>query len=269
MIIVYMSILFILGLLLGNLYTKIGITLGKKESILRINFGCDSCSHRLNIFERLYIFRLFTNKGRCKYCNEKIYTSSAFFELLTGILFSLSLYVNRLSDNTLLNTIFYILFFSVLIVIMVSDYHHMIIPDTTLVLLSIIIIIFKVLIGFYNEELVSIMDAGYMIIFMFIDFIIIFGIMYIMQKISNMVFKSNTLGFGDVKLMGVLALILGYKMSLVCLFISCFMALPIAIYNLQKKDKKILPFGPYIALGTIIIMLFNINFDMIIDFIKR
>ena len=68
--------------------------------------------------------------------------------------------------------------------------------------------------------------------------------------------------------MAVLALILGYKMSIVCLFISCFMALPVAIYNLQKKDKKLLPFGPYLAFGTIIIMLFNINFDMIIEFIK-
>ena len=69
--------------------------------------------------------------------------------------------------------------------------------------------------------------------------------------------------------MGVLALILGYKMALVCLFISCFMALPIAIYNLQKKDKKLLPFGPYLAFGTILILLLNINIDIIIDFIKR
>ena len=105
--------------------------------------------------------------------------------------------------------------------------------------------------------------------FMLIEAVIIFVIMFVLQKISNFVFKSNSLGFGDVKLMAVLALILGYKMALVCLFISCFMALPIAIYNLQKNDKKLLPFGPYLAFGTIIIMLFNINFDMIIEFIKK
>lgn len=269
MLVVYMCILFIIGLLLGNLYTKIGYTLGKKDPITKINLGCDSCRHSLKISEKLYIFRYFTNKGRCKYCNERIYTSGVFLELLTGILFALSYFVNKDSETILLNTLLYILLFSCLIIIMASDYHHMIIPDTTLIILATIIIIFKVLIGYYNEEIINIMDAGYKIIFMLIEGFVMFIIMYILQKISNLVFKSNTLGFGDVKLMGVLALILGYKMSLVCLFISCFMALPIAIYNLQKKDKKLLPFGPYLAFGTMIILLFNINFDMIIDFIKR
>jgi len=269
MLVVYISILFIIGLLLGHVYTKLGYTLGKKESITKINPGCDSCGHSLKLYERLYLFRLLFNKGRCKYCNEKIYTSSAFFELLTGILFALSYFVNKDSDTVLISTIFYILVFSILIIILISDYHHMIIPDITLIILSIIIIVFKVILAFENEELTGFMDAGYKVIFMLIEAVIIFVIMFVLQKISNFVFKSNSLGFGDVKLMAVLALILGYKMALVCLFISCFMALPIAIYNLQKNDKKLLPFGPYLAFGTIIIMLFNINFDMIIEFIKK
>lgn len=269
MIVVYMSILFIIGLLLGHLYTKLGYTLGKKEKLSKINLGCDSCGHSLKLYERLYILRLLFNKGRCKYCNEKIYKSNAFFELLTGILFSLSYFINKDSESLLISTVFYILLFSILIVIMASDYHHMIIPDVTLIVLAIVIITYKIVIGMFNEELLGIMDIGYMLIFMLIDALIMFTIMFILHKLGKLVFKSNSLGFGDVKLMAVLALNLGYKMGLVCLFISCFMALPIAIYNLQKKDKKVLPFGPYIAFGTIIIMLFNINFDMIIDFIRR
>ena len=266
MIVVYMSILFLLGIILGHLYTKLGIALGKKDKIF---FGCDSCKHSLKLYEKLYIFRFLFNKGRCKYCNEKIYLSSVFFELLTGILFSLSFFVNKDSDSIILSTLLYIFVFSILIIIMASDYHHMIIPDITLIALAIIIIIFKVLIGIYNEELLGIMDIGYKLIFMLVDSLIMFTIMFILQKIGNLLFKSNSLGFGDVKLMAVLALILGYKMALVCLFISCFMALPIAIYNLQKKDKKLLPFGPYLAFGTMIILLFKIDFNMIIDFIKR
>lgn len=264
--IVYIILLFLLGLLCGHIYTRIGIALGKKSNI---HFKCDSCLHSLKVYELLYIFRRITNKGRCKYCNEKIATSNALFELLTGVLFALSYYVNMGSESPILSTLLYILFFSCLIIIMVSDYHNMIIPDIILIIAALIIIVLKVMIGIYNEELTGIMDIGYKVIFMLIDSIIMFVIMYIVQKIGNIIFKTNSLGFGDVKLMAVIALILGYKMSIVCIFISCFMALPIAIYNLQKKDKKLLPFGPYLAFGTIIIMLFNINFDMIIDFIKR
>ena len=119
------------------------------------------------------------------------------------------------------------------------------------------------------EELTNTMDIGYNIIFMLLDAAIMFIIMYVLQKIGNVLFKTKSLGFGDVKLMAILALMLGYKMSIVCLFISCFMALPIAIYNLQKKDKKLLPFGPYLAFGAIILVLCQIDFDMIIDFIRR
>ena len=84
--------------------------------------------------------------------------------------------------------------FSILVIIMVSDYHHMIIPDTMLIVLAFIIIVFKLLIGFYSEEITSIMDAGYMIIFMLLEGLIMFIIMFILQKIGNLIFKSNSLG---------------------------------------------------------------------------
>ena len=269
MILVYMVLLFILGILLGHLFVKIGDILGKKDSITSINFNCDSCSHKLNIFEKLYITRLLTHKGRCKYCNERIKRSNALLELLTGVLFALALYVNKETDLVFLNTLLYIVFISGLIIITASDYHHMIIPDVILIILGISIIVLKVIIGINMEELTNTMDIGYSVIFMLLDAAIMFIIMYVLQKIGNVLFKTKSLGFGDVKLMAIIALMLGYKMSIVCLFISCFMALPIAIYNLQKKDKKLLPFGPYLAFGAIILVLCQIDFDMIIDFIKR
>ena len=61
MIIVYMSILLILGLLLGNLYTKIGITVGKKESILRINFGFKNL---YRIADDIFVCQLEANRER-------------------------------------------------------------------------------------------------------------------------------------------------------------------------------------------------------------
>ena len=62
MLVVYISILFIIGLLLGHVYTKLGYTLGKKESITKINPGCDSCGHHLKLYERLYLFRELKDK---------------------------------------------------------------------------------------------------------------------------------------------------------------------------------------------------------------
>ena len=264
--IVYMIILFVIGIILGHIYTKLGMALGKRG---KVHFKCDTCLHDLKIYEKLYLFRKVINKGRCKYCNEKIATSNAFFELLSGVLFALAYFVNKDLDGYYLYTALYIAVFSCFIIIMASDYHHMIIPDIILIIAGILIITLKVWIGFYTEEITGLMDMGYEIIFKLINSAVMFIIMFIVQKVSNLVFKSNSLGFGDVKLMAIIAIILGWKMSIACIFIACFMALPVSIYNLQKKDKKLLPFGPYLAFGTIILMLLNINFDMIIDFLRR
>ena len=85
---------------------------------------------------------------------------------------------------------------------------------------------------------------------------VILGALYIIIDTQAIIYRSkssNTDPVVDAKLLFV---------DLVKIFYQ--------IYEyLQKKDKKLLPFGPYIAFGTIIIMLFNINFDMIIEFIKK
>ena len=62
----------------------------------------------------------------------------------------------------------------------------MIIPDKTLIVLSIVyLLLLKVIIGFYNEDLTGAMDTGYMIIFMLLDALIMFIIMFILQKIGD------------------------------------------------------------------------------------
>ena len=56
-------------------------------------------------------------------------------------------------------------------------------------------------------------------------------------------------------------------LSFPSIFIASFIALPFSIYNAYKKNQVMLPFGPYLAIATIIIYLTNISFDMILEFI--
>ena len=106
-----------------------------------------------------------------------------------------------------------------------------------------------------------------MILFMLIDAFIMFAIMYIIKKIGDMIFKKESLGGGDVKMMCLIAIMLGYKMSIIVIFLASFIALPISIYNAYRKNEAMLPFGPYLAVASVILFLLQINFDMVLEFI--
>ena len=102
---------------------------------------------------------------------------------------------------------------------------------------------------------------------MLIDAGIMFIIMYVIKKLGDMVFKKESLGGGDIKMMAFVAIMVGYGLSIVIIFIASFIALPISIFNAYKKNQQMLPFGPYLAIATLILYLCNITMTTIIEFI--
>ena len=62
-----------------------------------------------------------------------------------------------------------------------------------------------------------------------------------------------------------IGLVLGFDMGLVSIFLAAFLALPFSFYTLLKEDINILPFGPYLSLSSVIILLMQIDLNMILD----
>ena len=84
------------------------------------------------------------------------------------------------------------------------------------------------------------------------------------------------MGGGDIKLLFTFGLVFGWKMSVISIFIASFIALPFAVYySLKYKNKKYvdddeipensIPFGPFLAVAAIIIVLFKIDINMILQ----
>jgi len=261
-----MVILFILGLILGSLFVKVGLRLGLKLPILGKS-RCLSCEHELKLYEQIPIISYLIQKKKCNYCNEKISSMYFYFEIITAILFVLTYLVYIDSIDPVIYIIYGLLIISSLVIVVVSDINYYIIPNEVLIFFLVIIVLFKIYIGIINDEVLGIMDAGYEIIFMLFDAFIMFIIMYIIKKIGDLFFNKMSIGGGDIKLMSFIAVFMGYRLGIVILFIASFLALPISIINIHKNDKQVLPFGPYLAIATIILLLLNINFDQIIDFI--
>lgn len=258
--------LFILGSLFGSFFCKVGLKLPLNDSIFDES-KCDKCNHKFKFSERIPILSYIINFGKCKYCHEKLNQITIVSELLTGILFVISYmsFKNVYPEN--INILFSIIFVSSLVLIIISDIKYMIIPDEILIFFSIVLIPIKLYIYYLTNINVSIMDIGYELIFILLDGLIVFSIMYLIKKIGKIIFKTDSMGGGDVKMMAFVSFIMGWKMSIVVIFLASFLALPLSIINMYKNKEHTIAFGPYLSVATLILFLSKIDFTTIINFI--
>jgi prepilin signal peptidase PulO-like enzyme (type II secretory pathway) len=68
--------------------------------------------------------------------------------------------------------------------------------------------------------------------------------------IGSRVFRKPAMGFGDVKLMGLLGAFTGWAGVLAGFFIACILGSIAGIYLLLRHGSRYLPFGPFLALGA-------------------
>ena len=95
-----------------------------------------------------------------------------------------------------------------------------------------------------------------------------FGFMYLIMLMGNFLFKKESLGGGDIKLMFVVGLVLHPFLGLMVIFIASFIALPISLLILIQKKQNIVPFGPFLLIGFTFMYFTQINIDMIVEFIR-
>lgn len=243
---------FVLGTIFGSFYNVVGYRIPKGESILYPSSHCTKCNHELKAHELIPILSFLFLGGKCSKCKSKISWFYPLFELLTGICFLLSYLVFGLS----LECVYSILFTSMLIIIVISDYQTMIIPDSVLILFTLLLMFLKYFIGGIEAIGISLLHALAAFIFMLI-----------LKLLGDFLFKKDSMGGGDIKLLAVFGFVLGFPLSIIAIFLSAFIALPISLVILKVKKTHEIPFGPFLSISAIIIFLSNINIEAIIDFL--
>ena len=245
--IVYIIIFFVFGLAFGSFYNVVGFRLGKNENIIFPSSHCMECNHKLKFYENIPIVSYIFLKGRCKNCKEKISILYPVVELFTGILFALSYYSFGFSIEIIP---------ALLIIVIVTDLSYYIILDS-------ILVIFGVLMFIYNIITMGFLNACTYVLFGFV----MFAFMFILMKLGNFLFKEESLGGGDIKLMGVLGMSMNPLLSFCALTIGAISAIPGSLYFYLKKQENKIPFGPFIVAGFLIILFTKVDIQSIIDFV--
>ncbi|NOQ68202.1 prepilin peptidase [Patescibacteria group bacterium] len=252
-------IIFIFGLIFGSFLNVVIFRLENGEKIVNDRSKCLRCKHVLAWYDLIPIFSFIFLKGRCRYCGERISWQYPVVEMGTGTLFLLifnfqfsifnfSAQGGPASGWQFLSLLFWFYIVSVLIVIFAYDLKHYIIPDKIIYPAIIVTLGFNLFNNFHNSQFT--IHNSLFINHLFAAFIA--GLFFYAIVVIT---KGKGMGGGDVKLGFLMGLLLGWPLVLIALFLSFIIGSVIGIFLIlvgNKKMKSMIPFGPFLILGTFI-----------------
>lgn len=231
----------VLGLLIGSFLNVCIYRIPRGESIAYPPSHCTNCGNNIKSYDLIpvisYIFFL---QGKCRYCGEKISIRYPITELFTGVVFMLNYKYYGMS----MEFIKFAVLSCFLIVIGMVDF------DTTDVyfkttMSGIIVGIVFLIVYYFN---------GYNI------WTYILGALIGGGFISLIILITGGMGWGDAEICFLTGLYLGWKLTVLMLFLSIILGAVIGILLIatkKKSRKDYIPFGPYIALGAMIAMIWG------------
>jgi leader peptidase (prepilin peptidase)/N-methyltransferase len=234
----FITMTLLMGLVIGSFLNVCICRLPKKESLVLPPSHCPACGHRLTVLDLIPVFSFLFLKGRCRYCQAAISPRYPVVELLTG----LSFYAIAFYFGFTLEAVMGFTLLSGLIVCSLTDYDLHIIPDEVIVFLLIAAVPFLWLqsVDALLRGLLGLLVGG----------AVMLGL--------GLLFKDK-LGAGDIKLVGVVGLYLGWQRSLLGLWLACLLAClaVTAMRCLGKKVPRRIPFGPFLSAGALLGLFFG------------
>jgi leader peptidase (prepilin peptidase)/N-methyltransferase len=248
---------FVLGTLFASFLNVCIDRLPAKQSLLFPPSHCSSCNHRLAIRDLIPVFSYLCLKGRCRYCQAKLPLRLLLVETGTGLLFAFLFWHYGLSVEFALT----LLFSSVFIVLSIIDLDHQLILNIIIYPATLIALVVSIFIA--PSRLLS---AGGTILTM-PDFLpragiaqaaIGMGIGLVLFTLIIIVSRGG-MGWGDAKMAGLVGAITGYLIPLaifLAVIIGGLLAIILLVFKLKKRKEGI-PFGPFLALGAMLTILWG------------
>ena len=212
------------------------------ESFLKGRSHCPNCNHALGVSELIPIISWLIQKGRCKHCGAKISIRYPLTELAFALITVLCLLRFELTFLALRN----FLFLAVLFLLSLTDLEDMIIPDGCHIAAIII----------WVAGLPFNFDGWKSVGFSVLALAVFGGGLLLISLLMDKILGRESLGGGDIKLVGVTALYLGFVGNLLMIIIACIAGLVFNSIAKRAGDKQF-PFGPWIALAAGLVLLYG------------
>lgn len=212
------------------------------ESVLKGRSHCDKCGHVLGARDLVPIFSYIAHGGKCRYCGAKLSKRHLWGEIIAAAVFVSAL----LRYDISLELCEYLLFACILLAASFADLEGYIIPDRFIAAGIAVRLVFILVSGDVLHELAFSAVGGFSVA------AALLLIALAMEKLMG----REALGGGDVKLIFVTGLYLGWKLNVLCLVFACFIGIAVGLFTGAHRpagdggEPKLIPWGPSIAAGA-------------------
>lgn len=86
--------------------------------------------------------------------------------------------------------------------------------------------------------------------------------------LGNKIFKKESMGGGDVKLMFLFGLVLDPLLGTFSIFLGSFFALPMSLFLYFSNKEKVIPFGPFLLIAFAFLYFTKIDSQTLINWFK-
>lgn len=244
--------IFILGAVIGSFLNVVIIRLHNGEKIANSRSHCMHCGHQLNVKDLIPLLSFIIGRGKCRYCGALISWQYPVVELVTGLLFVIITYsvIGFLDPaflwwdfTTFLGWMRNLVFACILLIVFVYDFRWYLILDKVTIPAMVFAFLANIILGVTWQGMLLSAIIG--LAFFLIQFL---------------VSKGRWIGGGDLRLGFLMGLMLSWPNIIVGLMLSYFIGAIFGSGLLLFKKKKFnsqIPFGTFLAVGTLIAMLWG------------
>ncbi len=251
----YVSLLvFLFGSALGSFLNVCVYRIPREQSVITPRSRCPHCETPIAWYDNLPILSYLFLRGQCRRCHTTISPRYIIIEALTGVLFLALWLIHGWSAVT---PLYMLAVFGLLLATFV-DLEHMIIPDRVSIGGMLLGLMLSAAFPVLHQALTPLES----VVSSIIGLVAGAGSLWLVSVLGKWAFKKDAMGLGDVKLLGAIGAFMGWEGVLFTIMLSSLggSAVGLAFILTGRQDwQSRIPYGPYIALGAIIWMLWGMG----------
>jgi leader peptidase (prepilin peptidase) / N-methyltransferase len=260
----------ILGAMIGSFLNVVIHRVPLEESIVFPNSRCPSCGAAITFYDNIPVLSYLVLRGKCRGCAKHISLRYPAVELLTALMFVAVAWHDGLSFALP----FDLVFTSALLALVFIDAEHMLLPNAITYPGIVFAVVARLAVPYLTgtlhfDDLPSLTHGALAhspvwvasLVGALLGALIGGGSLWLMGWTWEKLRGVEAMGLGDVKMMFMVGAYLGWRLTILTIFVGVLSGSIIGIVLMarqrQRNMQMLLPFGIFLGIGAIAALLFG------------
>jgi leader peptidase (prepilin peptidase)/N-methyltransferase len=259
------AFVFVYGLVVGSFLNVCIHRLPRHESVVRPRSRCPGCGNLIAAYDNIPLISYLLLRGRCRHCRVRISPLYFFIELAAALLavFLYSIYglTAEFAKAAMLT--------AALLVLVVTDWQERILPDRVTFPGMAAGVVFSLVVpvndgaGLFLTRLAGLGDTSTRLASLLdslLGALLGAGLLWGLGEVYFRLRGREGMGFGDVKMMAMVGVFLGPKLTLLTIFLGSTLGAVLGLAFIAAAGKSSayeLPFGSFLGAAAVVAMIWG------------